>query len=154
MSLLYSLSGQNSSGTDLQFLDTDWPKPGSLEYRFRRQLSQLSDGPINGSKRLAICVLRQSEPRSVAKTIFLAGHTYLYKIGFWQNFNMTSPETSHTKNVANELSLPLVTHMTHFNIWFGCYGILNSCFSSGHVMDGLDCSCSVRFLGHKMGDTC
>jgi hypothetical protein len=67
---------------------------------------------------------------------------------------MTSPETLHTKNVANKLSFPLVTHTTHFDIRFGCYGILMSCFSSGHIMDRLDCSCSVRFLGHKMGETC
>jgi hypothetical protein len=67
---------------------------------------------------------------------------------------MSSPETSHTKNVANELSFPLVTHTTHFDIRFGRYGILNSCFSSGHVMDILDCSCSVRILGHMMGETC
>jgi hypothetical protein len=67
---------------------------------------------------------------------------------------MTSPETWHTKNVANELRFLLVTHMTHFDIRVGCYGILKSYFSSGHVMDRLDCSCSVRFLGHNMGDTC
>jgi hypothetical protein len=67
---------------------------------------------------------------------------------------MTSPETSHTKNVANELSFPLVTHMTHFDIRFGRYGILKSCFNSGYVKDRLDCSCSVRFLGQKMGETC
>jgi hypothetical protein len=66
---------------------------------------------------------------------------------------MTSPETSHTKNVINELSFPLVTHMTHFDKRFGHYDILKSCFSSGHIMDRLDCSCSVRFLGHKMGET-
>jgi hypothetical protein len=57
----------------------------------------------------------------------------MYKTGSWQNFTMTSPETSHTKNVANELSFPLVTHMTHFDIRFGRYGILTSCFSSGHI---------------------
>jgi hypothetical protein len=67
---------------------------------------------------------------------------------------MTSPETSHTKNVANELSFPLVSHMTHFDIRFSRYGILKSCFSSRHVMDRLDCSCSVRFLGYKMGESC
>jgi hypothetical protein len=44
--------------------------------------SQLSDGLINGSKQLVICELRQSETRLVAKIIFLADHTYLYKIGF------------------------------------------------------------------------
>jgi hypothetical protein len=58
---------------------------------------------------------------------------------------MTSPETSHTKNVANELSFPLVTHMTHFGIRFGRYGILNYCSSSGQAKDRLDCIRSVRF---------
>jgi hypothetical protein len=67
---------------------------------------------------------------------------------------MTSQETSPMKNVANEFSFPLVTHMTYFDIRFGRYGILKSCFSSGHVVDRLGCSCSVRFLGHKMGETC
>jgi hypothetical protein len=101
-----------------------------------------------------ICELRQSETRSDAEITFLADHTFLYKIGSWQNFAMTSPETLHMKNVANELIFTLVTHMTQFDIQFGRYGILKSCFSSGHVIDRLDCSCSVRFLGHKMGETC
>jgi hypothetical protein len=108
---------------------------------------------MNGSKWLAICELRQLETRPVAKTIFLSDHTYLYKTGFWQNFAMTFLETSHTKNVANELSFPLVTQMTHFDKRLGRYGILNSCFSSGHGLNRLDCSCSVRFLGCKMGNT-
>jgi hypothetical protein len=67
---------------------------------------------------------------------------------------MTSPETSHTKNVVNELSFLLVTHTTDFDIRFGCYENLKSCSSSGHVIDRLDYSCSVRFLGHMMGETC
>jgi hypothetical protein len=66
---------------------------------------------------------------------------------------MTSLETMYMENVANKLSFPLVTLMTHFNIWFGRYGILNSCFSFGYVMDRLDSRCSVRFLGHKMGES-
>jgi hypothetical protein len=37
---------------------------------------------------------------------------------------------------------------------FSRYGILRSYSSSEHVMDRLDCSCLVRFLGHKMGETC
>jgi hypothetical protein len=154
MSLLYSISGQNISRTDLQFPESDWPKLQKSEYHFRRQLSQLSDGPLNGSNRLAICELRQSETRPDAEITFLADHTFLYKIGSWWNFAMTSPKTSHMKNVANELSFPLVTHTTHFDIRFSRYSILNSCFSSGHVMDRLYCSCSVRFLGRKMGETC
>jgi hypothetical protein len=67
---------------------------------------------------------------------------------------MTSPETSHTTNVANERSFTLVTHMTHFDIRFSCYGILKSCSSSRHIMDIMDCSCLVRFLGCKMSVTC
>jgi hypothetical protein len=127
---------------------------GSPEYHFRRQLSQLSDGPINSSNRLAICELRQLETQPDAEITFLTDHTFLYKIGSWWNFAMTSRETSHMKNIANELSFPLVTHITHFDIQFGRYGILRSCFSSGHVIDRLDCSCSVRFLGHNTGETC
>jgi hypothetical protein len=67
---------------------------------------------------------------------------------------MTSPETLYTKNVTNELSFLLVTHTTHFDIWFGCYVALNFYFSSGQVMDILDSRFLVRFLGHKMGETC
>jgi hypothetical protein len=44
---------------------------------------------------------------------------------------MTSSETSDMKYVVNELNFLLVTHMTHFDIRFGRYGILNSCFSYG-----------------------
>jgi hypothetical protein len=77
--------------------------------------------------------LRQLETRPVAKTIFLTDHTYLYKTGFWQNFTMTFLETSHMKNVANELSFPLVTPTTHFDKRFGRYGILKSCFSSRQI---------------------
>jgi hypothetical protein len=126
----------------------------SPKYCFGRQLSQLSDVMLNGSNRLAICKLRQSKTRPVAETIFLIDHTFLYKIGFWQNFAMTSPETSHTKNVTNELIFPLVTHMTHFDIWFGHYGILNFCISSGQTIDRLKCRCLVRFLGPMMGESC
>jgi hypothetical protein len=62
---------------------------------------------------------------------------------------MTFLETLHMKNVANELSFPLVTHMTHFNIRFGCYSILKSYFSSGHIMNRLDCMCSVQFFATR-----
>jgi hypothetical protein len=73
---------------------------GSPEYHYGMQLSQLSDGLLNISNRLAICELRQSETRSVTKTIFVADHTCLYKTVFWWNFTMIAPESSHTKNVA------------------------------------------------------
>jgi hypothetical protein len=117
----------------------------SPKYRFRRQVSQLSDGQINGSNWLAICELWQSETQPVAETIFLIDHTYLYKAGFWWNFAMTSPKSSHMKNVTNELSFLLDTHTTHFGIRFGHYGNLKPCCSSGHMMDRLKCRCSVRF---------
>jgi hypothetical protein len=124
------------------------------KYRFGRQFSNLSNGPLNDSNRLAICELRQSETRLVTETIFLADHTFLYKIGFWWNFAVTSPETLYMKNVTNKLSFLLVAHITHFDIRFGRYCILKSYFSSGQVMDRLDCRCSVRFQGHKMGESC
>jgi hypothetical protein len=66
---------------------------------------------------------------------------------------MTSPETSYTKNITNELNFLLVTHLTHFDIRFGRYGALKICFSSGQITDRLDCRRLVRFLGHKMGET-
>jgi hypothetical protein len=78
---------------DPQIPVSEWPKFQSPEYRFRRKLSQLSDGPLGSTKWLAVCELRQLETRPVAASIFLTDHTFLYKIGFWQNFAMTSPET-------------------------------------------------------------
>jgi hypothetical protein len=108
-----------------KFLSRIGRNSGSPEYRFGRQLSQRSGGPSNVSKRLAICELQKSETRPVAESAFLADHTFLYKTGFWQNFSMTSLETSYTKNVTNERSFLLVTHMTRFDIQFGCYGFVN-----------------------------
>jgi hypothetical protein len=81
-------------------------------------------GLLNGSNRLAICELRQSETRPDAETIILADHTFLYKIGSWRNFTMTSLETSPMKNVTNKLNFLLVTHTTHFDRRFGRYNIL------------------------------
>jgi hypothetical protein len=99
-------------------------------------------------------MLRQSETRPIAESAFLADHTFLYKTVFFQNLAMTSPETLYMNNVAKELSFLLVTHTTRFGIRFGRYCILNSCFSTGHVMARLDCRCLVMFLGQKMGETC
>jgi hypothetical protein len=65
--------------------------------------------------------------------------TLMYKTGFWRNSAMTSPATSYTKNVANKLSFLLITPTIRFDIRFGCYGVLKSCFSSGQVIDRLDC---------------
>jgi hypothetical protein len=67
---------------------------------------------------------------------------------------MTSTETSDIKNVANELSFLLVSHTIHFDMRFGCYGILNFCISYRQAIDKLKCRCSVRFLGPMMGESC
>jgi hypothetical protein len=67
---------------------------------------------------------------------------------------MTSPETLYTKNVVNELRFLLVTHTTCFDIRFDRYGILNSGFSSGQILDRLVYWCLIWFLGHKMSETC
>jgi hypothetical protein len=50
---------------------------------------------------------------------------------------MTSPETSFTKNVADELSFLLVTHMSRFNIRFGRYGFLKSGYGAELILDRL-----------------
>jgi hypothetical protein len=44
---------------------------GCPEYHFGKQCSQLSDGLLNGSERLAVRELRQSETRPVAESTFL-----------------------------------------------------------------------------------
>jgi hypothetical protein len=60
---------------------------------------------------------------------------------------MTSQETSYTKDVANKLRFLLVTHMTCFDIWFGCYGFLKSGFSTRQILDSL----GIQVLGQVFG---
>jgi hypothetical protein len=60
---------------------------------------------------------------------------------------MTTPETSYTKNVTNELSLLLVTHMTCFDIWFGRYRFLKSGFSARQMLNSL----GIQVLGQVFG---
>jgi hypothetical protein len=48
------------------------------------------------------------------------------QISIWQNFVMTFLETLNTKVADNDLSFPLVTHMTLSDTRFGSYGILKS----------------------------
>jgi hypothetical protein len=60
---------------------------------------------------------------------------------------MTSPETSYTKNVTNELIFLLVTHMTCFDIRFGRYGYLKSGFSARQILDSL----GIQLLGQVFG---
>jgi hypothetical protein len=54
------------------------------------------------------------------------------------------------KNVVNKLRFLLITHMTCFDIRFGCYGILKSGFSADQVLDRL----GIQVLGHKMSKIC
>jgi hypothetical protein len=62
-------------------------------------------------------------------------------------FAMTSPETSYTKDVANELRFLLVTHTTCFNIRFGRYGFFKSGFSATQILDSL----VIQVLGQIFG---
>jgi hypothetical protein len=50
---------------------------------------------------------------------------------------MMSPETSYTKNVTNELSFLLVTHMTHFDKRFGRYRFLKLGYGAELILDRL-----------------
>jgi hypothetical protein len=84
---------------------------------------------------------------------FWADCTFLYKSGFWQNFAMTSQETSYMNNIVIELRFLLVTHTTCFDLWFSRYRILNQV----SVLDRFLIDwvyCLVRFLGYKMGEPC
>jgi hypothetical protein len=67
---------------------------------------------------------------------------------------MTSPETSYTKNVANQPSFLVDTQMTCFDIRFDRYDILKSGSISGQILDRLGDKCLIRFLGHKEGEIC
>jgi hypothetical protein len=67
---------------------------------------------------------------------------------------MTSPETSYTKDVANELRFLLVTHMTCFDIWFGSYGFSIQVSVLDRFCTTLVYRCPVRISGHKMDETC
>jgi hypothetical protein len=51
---------------------------------------------------------------------------------------MTSPETFNTKVFANELSFPLVTHITYSDARFDSYRILNSGQGAENFLDRLD----------------
>jgi hypothetical protein len=77
------------------------------------------------------------ETQLVAESAFLPDHTFLYKTGFWQNFAMTSPESSYMKNVTKEISFLLVTHTTHFDIWFGRYRFFKSGYGAELILDRL-----------------
>jgi hypothetical protein len=46
---------------------------------------------------------------------------------------MTSPEAFYTKNVINEFSFPLVTHVTYFDTWFDHYGFLKLGYGAGQT---------------------
>jgi hypothetical protein len=51
---------------------------------------------------------------------------------------MTSPENLNTNVTFNELSFPLVTHMTFSDARFNSYGILTSGQGAEHFLDRLD----------------
>jgi hypothetical protein len=64
---------------------------------------------------------------------------------------MTTPATSYTKDVANELSFLLVTHTTCFDIRFGRYGFLKSRFNAIQILDSLDIQVLRQVFGAQDG---
>jgi hypothetical protein len=60
---------------------------------------------------------------------------------------MTSPETMYTKNVVNELSFLLVTHMTCFDIRFNRYRFLKPGLGARQILDRL----GIQVLGKDFG---
>jgi hypothetical protein len=67
---------------------------------------------------------------------------------------MTSLETLYTKNVFNELSFLLVTHMTCFDIRFGRYVFLNQVSVLDRFWTDWVHKYLIRFLGPKICKTC
>jgi hypothetical protein len=63
--------------------------------------------------------------------------TFLYKSAQWQKNSITFPETLYKKDVANELSFPLVTHMTSSNIQSNQYEFLKSDLDAEQILDRL-----------------
>jgi hypothetical protein len=70
-----------------------------------------------------------------------------HKFGCWCNFAMNSQKTLYTKNVANELRFPLVSHTTCFDTWFGHYGFLKSGYGAGQILDRLDIQVNDQVFG-------
>jgi hypothetical protein len=118
------------------FWTEQWWKGSSLsrpEYHFVRQLSHLSDGPLNDSKRLEICELRQSESRPVAETTFLGDHTFLYKTGFFTKFCHDLPRNFAYEKCRQRTQLSAGYSYDSFQHTVGHYGALKFCFSSGQL---------------------
>jgi hypothetical protein len=70
--------------------------------------------------------------------IRISGHTWPSCMNqFFGNIFPWPLETLYTKNVVNELNFLLVTHMTYFDIQFGCYEFLKSDFHTDQVLDRL-----------------
>jgi hypothetical protein len=61
-----------------------------------------------------------------AESEIWANYTFWHKSGIWRNFVMISSETLKTKLAVNELSFPLVTHMTYSDAQFDSYEVLKS----------------------------
>ena len=72
-----------------------------------------------------------------AESEFWADWTFWSKSGFWQNFAMTFPENLNTIVADNDLSFPLVTHMTYSDARFGSYAILKSGRGAENFLDRL-----------------
>jgi hypothetical protein len=47
--------------------------------------------------------------------------TFRHKLGFWQNFAMTFPESLHMKNAVDEHNFMSVTHMAYYDTRFRRY---------------------------------
>jgi hypothetical protein len=67
---------------------------------------------------------------------------------------MTLPETLYTKDVDNETRFLLVTYRASFDIRLDRYEFLKSDFAAEQILDRLLYRRLIRFLGHKMSESC
>jgi hypothetical protein len=91
-----------------------------LKYHFHRQLSQISYGLLDGSKQLAICMLRQSKTQPVAESAFLGRLHLPVLIRFLANFPHDFPRNFIYKKCRQrtKLSVGYSYNLFQHTVWW------------------------------------
>jgi hypothetical protein len=107
MSLPNSVLDRTAVERIFDFLSRIGRNSRSPEYSFEQQLSQLSDGPLNSSKRLAICELRQSETRPVTEDLLGGAELARVSAGWGNNQRRLPPvRCSRKMTMVEEIPWP------------------------------------------------
>jgi hypothetical protein len=79
--------------------------------------------------------------------------TFRHKLGLWQNFAMTFPETLHRKSAINEHSFTPVTHMAYFDTRYYRYGFLKTKQGAELLWTAWTLEQNSSFRGPKMSES-